>query len=229
MKIPKLAVLLPIAHFVIATVLIASHDSRYSRLELEAIDHIDESERQGSLHAELNEQHKTSRGQAFEESFELEYRQPADVKAVYGVELPAAALIGWFWHPSSAHSDGLLQPLLHRLTLGMPHAPKILLLDCLLILAICGQWFGVGSWLDYRVTRNKPAGPCRLAITITVAGVLSMILWYAGDWAEVLANLAALVAAIAWLGLLFGAAAGLVVSIRNLLSQAISPQSGLRA
>jgi hypothetical protein len=159
----------------------------------------------------------------------LEYRQPAAAKAVYGVELPAAALIGWFWHPSAEHSAGLLQPIVHRLTLGMSHAPKILFLDCLLILAICGQWWAVGSWLDHRVTRNKLAGLRRLAFTITVAGLLSMILCYAGGWVEVLGNLAALTAAIAWLGLLLGAAADLAISIRNLLSKAIGPQPGFGA
>jgi hypothetical protein len=145
-KIPKLAVLLPAAHFVIATVLIGSQDSRYSRFELEGIDRVDEIEHQERLHPELKAQNNISKEQDFEEFIAMEYRPSAAVKAVYGVELPAAALIGWFWHPSLAHFGGLLQPLFHRLTFGMSHAPKILLLDCLLILAICGQWWGVG-WI----------------------------------------------------------------------------------
>ena len=229
MKIPKLTVLLPFAHFVIATVLIGSLDSMYSRFELEAIDRVDEIQRQERLHPELKTQNKISKEQDFDEFIAMEYRPPAAVKAVYGVELPAAALIGWFWHPPTAHSAGLLQPLLHKLALGMSPTSKILVLDSLLILAIFGQWWVVGSWLDHRVRRNKSARLRRLALTITFAGLVSMILCQATGWLEILANLAALTAALAWLGLLLGAAADLAISVRDLLNKAIGQQTGFGA
>jgi len=90
---------LPLAHFSIATVLIASEDSRYSRLELEAIERSGRIERQERLHPELKAQNNISDEQDFQKSIVTEYRPPAAVRGVLGVELPAAALVGWFWHP----------------------------------------------------------------------------------------------------------------------------------
>jgi hypothetical protein len=122
----KFALLLPLAHFAIATVLIGSEDSRYSRLELEAIERSDRIERQERLHPELKAESNISDEQDFQKSIAIEYRPPAAVKAVLGVELPAVALVGWFWHPPTAHSPGLLPPLLCRVTLGISALRKIL-------------------------------------------------------------------------------------------------------
>ena len=126
MKIPRLAVLLPIAHFVIASVLIGSEDSKYSRLELEAIDRRDRIERWEKMHPETTIQSKAAseREAAFEESIAMEYRPASTVKSIYGVDLPAAAILGWFWHPITAYFGGSLQPLLHKIYSRHPGNPE---------------------------------------------------------------------------------------------------------
>ena len=229
MYTPKLALLLPLAHFMIAGVLIGSEDSKYSRLGLEAIERSDAIERQERLHPLLKSQDKIPKEQDFEEIIASEYRPPAAAKGLYGVELPAAALVGWYWHPPywhppTSHSLGLLQPLLHRVTLQISAIPKILLLDSLLIAAICGQWWLVGRWFGAREAQGKPVGfQQRLAMAITLAGLVSAISCRAQDEWEFIAFLAAFIAAIAWLVLLLSAVVAMAISVYGFLRGSAQP------
>ena len=222
----KFALLLPIAHFAIAVVLIGSEDSRYSRLEFEAIERSDRVERQERLHPTLEAQSNIFDEQDLQRSMENEYRPTAAVRAILGVELPAVAVVGWFRHPPTAHPRGLLQPLLYRITLGISALRKILLLDSFLILAICEQWWLVGRWLDAREGERKPVKFKRgLAMLITIAGLVSAILCRARDFWEFVAALVAFLAAIAWLVLLVTAAVAVAKSVRSFFRGTPTPQN----
>jgi hypothetical protein len=216
----KLAFVLPAAHLLIAFVLIAREDLRYSQFEIESIKRQDRIERVEKFRPELEPPPTMPREQEVGWSIAMEYRPSAAVKAMMGVEFPATALIGWYWHPPSGFSYAPLQPVLRKLTREIPVMPRILILDFLLLAGVGGQWWVVGLWLDYRKMRDKSIGLQRLCMTLTWAGVTAAVFCWPSGPSEIVANLAALVALLAWLILLGAAVIAITSSIARLFRRA---------
>jgi len=166
------------------------------------VDAVDWIARYDQQHHRIHSKAAQEQDAAFQESIRMEFRAAAAAPPIYGVELPAALLIGWFCHPISTELGGYLQPRLFDATLGMPAATKVLLLDGILILAIGTQWLLVGIWLNARRrTSQNDEFPQKVAMAITVAGIVSASLCHV-RWLDLFSVLAAFGSAVLWLILL---------------------------
>jgi hypothetical protein len=223
----KLAILLPLIHVAVAGILIGFEESRYWRLNLESIDRADRLERHEREQPRHTIQSKAAEDKDSRFSETMEFRSSAATRVIFGFELPAFLVLGWFRHPITSRFDGFLQPWLVGLTLGMPAASKLVCLDGILIVTIGAQWWVICWWLEQRAGKNKPIRFLRtLAIAISVAEAVSAICCLAGGELEVPAILAAFGAVFAWFAILLSAAAAAFKLVRNLLGTAIR-QGGL--
>ena len=138
-----------------------------------------------------------------------EYRPSTAVKAIYTVEFPAASLAGWCGHvpghdvypQSSANWRRLFQRFVSVRT-------RILILDSLLIVAICAQWWLIGRRMDrLRMAGKRIAWIQVPALVITSAGVLMALLSRGTHVWELIAIIAALLAWLGWLVIILKATA----------------------
>jgi len=200
--IQRLCWWLPLIHMVLALGLIAYEESQDWRLHLMSVDTRDRISRYDQEHHQMQSKAAQEQDVAFQEWARMEFRLAAAARPLYGAELPAALLVGWFYHPISADFGGFLQRWLFDLTLGMAAARKVFLLDGILILAIGTQWWLVGLWLRTRQGKNQNIKfPLKVAILITIGAIVSAALCRVGVL-ELISVLAAFGCMVLWLVLL---------------------------
>jgi hypothetical protein len=131
-----------------------------------------------------------------------EYRPSTADKFIALVEFPAGMLIAP--HGASGCNPALLQPLLEKLKHWMRLKTRIVLLDCLLIIGIAGQWWLFGRWIDRLRERRKPA--MRWIVPVATIAISGSVVAAAGfgssrSW-DSAATILLMIAFLAWVLLL---------------------------
>jgi hypothetical protein len=136
-----------------------------------------------------------------------EYRPSTAEKAVLTAELPAALLAVWGGHLPGHDSYSESSVGWRRLLRSLASVQtRILILDSLLIVAICAQWWLVGRRLDRFRSAGKQMEWIQVpALVITSAGVLMALLSRGTHVWELIAAIAALLALLGWLLLILEA------------------------
>lgn len=99
------------------------------------------------------------------------YRASDADRFIFFAEFPAGILIPP--HGASACNPTVLRPILQELKNWTGLRTRIVLLDCLLIIGIAGQWWFVGRWLDrLRERRKHTRRWIILVATITIFGIV---------------------------------------------------------
>ncbi len=138
-----------------------------------------------------------------------EYRPSTADKFIFAVEFPAGMLIAP--HGASACNPTLLRPILQKLKNWIRLKTRIVLLDCLLVLGIVGQWWLVGRWIDrLRECRKHVRRWIVPVATITISAI-AVAAAANGNWRslELGARMLLAITLLAWVALLlmFAAAA----------------------
>jgi len=131
-----------------------------------------------------------------------EYRASTADRFIFFVEFPAGMLIAP--HGASACNPTLLQTILLKLERWMRLKTRIVLLDCLLILGIAGQWWLVERWIDRLREWRKHARRWIVPVaTIATSGIVVAAAAFGSSrpW-ELVAAILSLTALLAWLTLL---------------------------
>ena len=109
-----------------------------------------------------------------------EYRASNADRFIFLTEFPAGILIPP--HGASACNPTVLRPILQKLKNWMRLRTRIVLLDCLLVLGIVGQWWLVGRWIDRLRERRKHARRWIIPVaTITISGIVVAAAAF-GNW-----------------------------------------------
>jgi hypothetical protein len=124
-------------------------------------------------------------------------------------------LVGWYMHPLSLYFGGALQYMLPRPVKRLGGGARIVLLDCVLLLAIWAQWWLVSRWLDRLQRQGQQIGVWAFPVAvITVGGIVMAVLSRSSGTWELIAMLSGLLVFFAWLALLLMFAVTAVRAIR---------------
>jgi len=138
-----------------------------------------------------------------------EYRPSIADKFIAVVEFPAGIL----FPPHGAYgcNPTLLRPLLEKLKNWMRLKTRIVLLDCLLIVGIAGQWWLFGRWID-RLRDRRNTAMRRIVLvrivlvaTITISGSIAAAVSFGSSRSSSLdfaATILLMITFLAWLLLL---------------------------
>jgi hypothetical protein len=137
-----------------------------------------------------------------------EYRPSIADKFIALVEFPAGILFPP--HGATGCNPTLLRPLLANLKNWMRLKTGIVLLDCLLIIGIAGQWWLLGGWIDRLRERRNPAirrvvlVRIVLVASITISGSVAAAASFGSSrpW-DLAANTILMITNLAWVLLLF--------------------------
>jgi hypothetical protein len=133
-----------------------------------------------------------------------EYRPSIADEVIALVEFPAGMLIAPHGSSENVCNPAILRPLLLKLRNWMRVKTRIVVLDCLLLLGIVGQWWLVGFWLDYlREWRRSSKRWIIPVAAITISGISGAGVAF-GEWAPLRIGAAILsfIAFLAWVILL---------------------------
>ena len=101
-----------------------------------------------------------------------EYRPSTADEVVAFVEFPAGMFVAPHGSSENVCNPVILRPVLLKRRNLMRLKTRIVLLDCLLVLGIVGQWRLVGLWIDHLRERR---GPARCWIILAAASAISGI------------------------------------------------------
>ncbi len=204
MKALRYSLLLPLIHLAIAIPLIYREESRNWAAETHLIQTLDAIERAAEVARSGPAPSQPSASPRVGwDPISFDYRPTISVKAIYTVEWPAGMLVGWYMHPPSLYFGGALQYMLPRLVKRLEGGARIVLLDCVLLLAIWAQWWLVGCQLDRLQRQRQKMRVWALPVAvITVGGIVMAVLSRSSGTWELIAILSGLLGFFAWLALL---------------------------
>jgi hypothetical protein len=136
-----------------------------------------------------------------------EYRPSIADKFIVVVEFPAGILFPS--HGAAGCNPTLQRPLLEKLKNWMRLKTRIVLLDCVLIIGIAGQWWLFGRWID-RLRDRRNTAMRRIVLvrivlvaTIAVSGSIAAAASFGSSRSsEFAANIPLMITSLAWVLLL---------------------------
>ncbi len=95
-------------------------------------------------------------------------------KTLHTLNIPVSLLLGWYSHPMSIYANSVFGPLLLRLCHHTSVKSRVVILDVILLVGICFQWWLVGLWLQ------RPAPIARMlravAASMTLLGIVTTLI-----------------------------------------------------
>jgi hypothetical protein len=132
-----------------------------------------------------------------------EYRPSVADQVISLVEFPAGMLIAP--HGSSGNfCNPAIRPMLLKLTNWMRLKTRVVVLDCLVVLGIAGQWWLIGFWLDHLRGWQRSSKRWIIPVAaITISGISGAAAAF-GNWRslQIGAAIFSLIAFLAWVILL---------------------------
>jgi hypothetical protein len=111
-----------------------------------------------------------------QQALSVDHWLDARERVFHSLNLPVSILLGWYSHPLSIQSNSILGPFLLRICHGVSVKTRVVILDGVLLLGICLQWWLVGLWLEHsvrfvRALRIIAASMTVLGIAMTAAAI----------------------------------------------------------
>src|SRR6266480_1973916 len=95
-------------------------------------------------------------------------------KTLHTLNIPVSLLLGWYSHPMSIYANSVFGPLLLRLCHHTSVKSRVVILDVILLVGICVQWWLVGLWLQ------RPVPIARMlravAASMTLLGIVTTLI-----------------------------------------------------
>jgi hypothetical protein len=153
-----------------------------------------------------------------QQAMSVDYWPNARIRTFHTLNLPVSVLLGWYSHPLSIQTNSILGPFLLRVTRRLSVKGRVAMLDAVLLLSVCLQWWLVGLWLEYpvpfvRVLRVVAAGMTVLGIVMTLLAVPRAI----AEIAVIPVGVLSLMLILAWIFLtVIGTLSGVIKGARKL-------------
>jgi hypothetical protein len=115
-------------------------------------------------------------GKDIQEAMSVDRWPDVRERTFHALNIPMSILLGWYSHPVSIYTNSVLGPLLLRVSQHTSVKSRVAILDAVLLLGICLQWWLVGLWLERprplaRVLRVDAASMTLLGIVMTLMAV----------------------------------------------------------
>src|SRR5579864_8153612 len=115
-------------------------------------------------------------GKEIQQAMSIDSWPDARERVFHSLNLPVSILLGWYSHPLSIQSNSVLGPFLLRICHGVSVKTRVLILDGVVFLGVCLQWWLIGLWLERSVRfvwalRIIAASMTVLGIAMTAAAI----------------------------------------------------------
>ena len=133
-----------------------------------------------------------------------EYRPSIADEVIALVEFPAGMLIAPHGSSGNFCNPAILRPILLKLRNWMRLKTRVVILDCVLVLGIVGQWWLIGLWLNHLREWHRSSKHWVIPVAaITISGISGAAVAF-GNWRplQIGAAILSLIAFLAWVILL---------------------------
>jgi hypothetical protein len=103
------------------------------------------------------------------DSINVDYWPSLRVKGFYLVEAPAAWIVGWYQNPPYYGYIAPVSLLSLPLVSSLPLLPRVIVLNCFMLLVVALQWLWIGRWME----RKKSIAIAVPIWLITAIGIVS--------------------------------------------------------